>query len=232
MRFPRFLLALPILSYLLLLAAPARAQLDIDPTLERGLKPYGAFEGGAIDSVSMTNGNLNLHIPLLSYPQRGGKLHLGFFIKFDNNSYSYSIAGTGCSQKPYVCGWGTYINGALMEIVPDLNVNVFVSGVIPPSNGPYATIKTTDGSQHEMGATSSNWMTVDATGWLCLNSCATVIGRFRNLVLSGGLRQSPQRPYRPAHHRQRHQNRHLLFRSSGQSHPSGLPDRSHRKLHV
>jgi len=137
MRFTRFLLALPILSYLLLLTAPARAQLDIDPTLERGLKPYGAFEGGAIDSVSMTNGNLNLHIPLLSYPQRGGKLHLGFYIKFDNNSYTYSTANeTSCTQAPHDCAYGTYVNGPLMEIVPDLDFHIYVSGTIPPSNGP------------------------------------------------------------------------------------------------
>jgi hypothetical protein len=173
----------------IVLAPLAQAQLSVDPTLERGLKPYGTFEGGAVDSVSVTNGNLNLHIPLISYPQRGGKLHLGFYVKFDNNSYTYSAQNqTACDQPPHVCAWGTNVNGPLMEIVPDLDFTTFVSGVIPPSNGPYATIKTSDGAQHEMGATSSgNWMTVDGTGWVCLSNCATVIDR-------NGIRYSTSSP--------------------------------------
>jgi RHS repeat-associated protein len=161
------------------LAPPVHAQLDVDPTLERGLKPYGTFEGGAIDSVSVTNGNLNLHIPLISYPQRGGKLHLGFYVEFGNNSYTYSSpTQPGCTQAPHTCAWGTFMNGPGMGIVSDLDFYLTTSGVLPPSNGPYATIKTSDGSQHEMGATASGgWMSVDATGWLCLISCATVIDR-------------------------------------------------------
>ena len=79
MRFARLLHAFPILPCLLLFGQLARAQLAVDPTLERGMKPYGTFEGGSIDSISTTNGNLNLHIPLVSYPQRGGKLHLVSF---------------------------------------------------------------------------------------------------------------------------------------------------------
>jgi hypothetical protein len=156
---------LGFLLLLLLTCAPSHAQLDIDPTLERGLKPYGSFEGGNIDSVSMTNGSLNLHIPLLSYPQRGGKLHVGFFVKYDNDSYSYASSNSpACTQKPFVCGWGTYVNGGGMEIVDDVSITPYVSGVIPPSNGPYATLKTPDGSQHEMGAVSSGgWRTIDAT---------------------------------------------------------------------
>src|SRR5215510_11173972 len=58
-------------------ALPLCAQTN--PNLEIGLKPYGSFEGGSIDNVSITNGNLILHIPLLSYPQRGslpGEIHL------------------------------------------------------------------------------------------------------------------------------------------------------------
>jgi RHS repeat-associated protein len=173
-RWARFLSLL-----LVLFSSPVlRAQLDIDPTVERGMKPYGSFEGGGIDSVSTTNGNLNLHIPLVSYPQRGGQLKLGFYVKFDNNSYSYSTANqSACNQPPHVCGYGTFINGPLMEIVPDIGLTTYVSGAIPPSNGPYATIKTPDGSQHEMGAVSAGWRTIDATGYLCLNNCATVIDR-------------------------------------------------------
>ena len=45
------------------------------PDLENGLKAYGAYDGGNLDTVNLENGNLMLHIPLSDvYPQRGGKL--------------------------------------------------------------------------------------------------------------------------------------------------------------
>jgi RHS repeat-associated protein len=58
--------------------------LDIE---NRGLKPFGAYEGGNLDSVSMANGSLTLHIPFWSYPQRGGKLRLNYFINFTSNDW-------------------------------------------------------------------------------------------------------------------------------------------------
>ncbi len=168
-----------LLGFMFVAACPsARAQLAIDPTLERGMKPYGSFEGGDIDSISMTNGNLNLHLPLASYPQRGGKLNVSFSIKFDNNSYTYTPdTASACNQKPFVCGYGTFVNGPLMEIVPNVNLYASVTGTIPPSTGPYAIITTADGSEHEMGPVSGGWRTLDATGFLCLSNCATVIDR-------------------------------------------------------
>src|SRR5204862_797507 len=54
------------------------------PQFEIGLKPYGSYHGGDIDSVSLTNGNLTLHIPLYSYPQRGGKLSKSLVILYKN----------------------------------------------------------------------------------------------------------------------------------------------------
>ncbi len=54
-----------------------------DPTTQQGLKPYASYNGGDIDVVSLVNGKIDLHIPLLSYPQRGN-LKLGFTIRYDN----------------------------------------------------------------------------------------------------------------------------------------------------
>ena len=42
-----------------------------DPTLDTGFKPYGSYQGGDLDSVNLSNGNLVVHIPLAGYPQRG-----------------------------------------------------------------------------------------------------------------------------------------------------------------
>lgn len=54
-----------------------------DPSLDTGLKPYGSYHGGDLDSVSLTNGNLTLHIPLAGYPQRG---NLGYTPRIIYNS--------------------------------------------------------------------------------------------------------------------------------------------------
>jgi hypothetical protein len=67
------------------------AQTDVN--MEQGLKPYGSYMGGNLDSVSLTNGNVNLHIPLVSYPQRGGRLNLSFFIRYSNKGFHQAALG-------------------------------------------------------------------------------------------------------------------------------------------
>lgn len=60
---------------------------QVDVNVDQGLRPYGSFMGGNLDSISLTNGNLMLHIPLVSYPQRGGRLNLTFFLRYNNKGY-------------------------------------------------------------------------------------------------------------------------------------------------
>src|SRR4051812_21384979 len=55
--------------------------------LEQGLKSYGVYSGGDIDSVSVTNGNLNVHIPLFSYPQRGRVPTLTYYLLYNNKDW-------------------------------------------------------------------------------------------------------------------------------------------------
>src|SRR5437899_9046105 len=57
------------------------------PNTENGMKAFGSYHGGNLDSVSLTSGNLNLRIPLISYPQRGSDLSLDFFIRYNNKGY-------------------------------------------------------------------------------------------------------------------------------------------------
>jgi hypothetical protein len=46
-------------------------QAQAPASLEQGFRAYGSYEGSDIDSVNLSSGSLELHIPLLSYPQRG-----------------------------------------------------------------------------------------------------------------------------------------------------------------
>ncbi len=71
-------------SFILLTVASSQLLMaQTDPALEAGLKPFGTFQGSNIDFVSTTTGRLHVHIPLLSYPQRGGRLHADYFIVYD-----------------------------------------------------------------------------------------------------------------------------------------------------
>src|SRR5689334_13580247 len=42
-----------------------------NPNVETGFKPYGSYDDTGFDSISLTNFNLVLHIPIFNYPQRG-----------------------------------------------------------------------------------------------------------------------------------------------------------------
>lgn len=50
---------------------------------EQGIKPYGSYQGGDLDDINVSNGHLELHIPLLEYPQRG-HLKLNFIARYHN----------------------------------------------------------------------------------------------------------------------------------------------------
>jgi len=56
------------------------AQAPPTPTVsdDLGLTGYESYHGGDIDSVNLSNGAPVIHIPVLSYPQRGGQLGVSF----------------------------------------------------------------------------------------------------------------------------------------------------------
>jgi hypothetical protein len=73
------LFALLLLEIISTAVQPAFSQqvTSITPDIEEGMKPHGSFQGGDIDQVSLSSGKLELNIPLVSYPQRGGRLKAG-----------------------------------------------------------------------------------------------------------------------------------------------------------
>lgn len=81
----------------------AEAQTNVNE--EQGLKPYDSWHGGDLDSISMTNGALTLHIPLVSYPQRGN-LDLSFTAY--SNTKQWVLVPT-CFNDPInggqTCNW-------------------------------------------------------------------------------------------------------------------------------
>src|SRR5260370_33837981 len=53
-----------------ILAGSAAMMGQTAPQFDQGLKPYGSYHGCGLDSVVVANGNLPVHIPLTSCPQR------------------------------------------------------------------------------------------------------------------------------------------------------------------
>src|SRR5579863_9719054 len=83
MSFFRVFCGIGTLLVITLAAQPTKAQSD--PNFETGLKAFGSYLAGNIDRIDLLNGALNVDIPLISYPQRGGKLKLAFTLHYHNS---------------------------------------------------------------------------------------------------------------------------------------------------
>ena len=94
------------IGFILLLSVQTMRGQVLDPIFETGLKPYNTYHGGDIDIINVRNGDLMLDIPLVSYPQRGGKLKLDFVLHYWNTGSEVQMVTT-CSNAPnQVCVTG------------------------------------------------------------------------------------------------------------------------------
>lgn len=157
-------------ALILFTAATALAQQNQD--LEQGLKPYGAFHGGDIDSISLGNGNVVMHIPLVSYPQRGN-LHFGLQLYYNDKNWE----GYCLSQNP--CVWAYRWRHGVQDpgYVPQ-GVNISTDFELTPYNnrlvinnldGSRTTylspwVKATDGTHHKLGAVTGGLRSLDGSG--------------------------------------------------------------------
>jgi RHS repeat-associated protein len=173
--------ALVLFLFTLFIVGNASAQ-DLSG-LEQGIKPYGSYHGGDIDSISMVNGQLTLHIPLVSYPQRGGKLRMGFNVTYTNPYYQ---PWDNCQPPPKLCTqqnqagyflwYGSPGKTNAIAIVGDFSLGVgpeFVAGA--PTELLDYFVTDYDSALHHMGNISANsWLSRDATGYN-LNTATGVI---------------------------------------------------------
>jgi YD repeat-containing protein len=105
-----------VLSMCLLFAfTPAFGQVNNDPGL--GISPTGVYDGSSFESVSLENGNVALHIPLLTYPQRG-KLNFSFSIYFNRPNWYFKVTNTAPRQVQYF--WA----GGGVQVVRDQSMGV------------------------------------------------------------------------------------------------------------
>ncbi len=127
------------------------------PELESGLKPFGTFQGGNIDSVSLSSGNVMVHIPLISYPQRGGMLRVNFFLRFNSkNWYPKFIDNASGGLLRWTWGAKGEEHGIGLALDQPLALKTAIHNDPTDPNDPTVNILhaiTPDGASHGMEAT-------------------------------------------------------------------------------
>jgi YD repeat-containing protein len=134
-----------------LLSRQSVAQTDPPQTI--GMAPFGSYHGSDIDSVDLTNGNLTVIAPLISYPQRGGKLTLNFDIVYNAKSWHWK---TVC---PHSCYQESYFQGNGVEVSDTQSMGLSNSATYQPYGTSYTwgvstSVKDFSGSSHVMGGTN------------------------------------------------------------------------------
>jgi RHS repeat-associated protein len=161
-----------LLGVMLAGSFPALAQTNVNE--EQGMKPYDSFHGGDLDSISMTNGGLALHIPLVSFPQRGN-LDLSFSVYASSKQWRTRVNSVECNNPndpngctPYwipivrginqpqfgsVAVEGAYVTSSL-DWIPDNECNVIPGNENNGNTVEYdwtAGITAPDGNVHSFG---------------------------------------------------------------------------------
>jgi len=164
----------------LFIAFPLSSQTQ--PNIENGLKPFGSYDSGNIETINTLNGNLMIHIPLpFTYPQRGN-------VQPENeltlSSKAWHVDCQYDSTDALRCAWtfgyglgsiATTGQGVMVDDNMDLGVTRtydYSSG--PDGNGPttgsatnYA-LNTWDGSVHQLHQSANNVNVldvIDASGY-------------------------------------------------------------------
>jgi len=150
---------LPMILFVALFFGAAPAWCQLDPNTLQGLTPYASFHGGDLDSVNLGSGKLDIHIPLLSYPQRGGKLRMSFTVRYlDSENYTFKT----CNKVGTDCEQGTSKEAGALFVVPDFLISLVATGKEGLTN--LDGVQTSDFATHPLlpvsGSTSRS---VDAT---------------------------------------------------------------------
>ena len=157
-----------VVAVLIILAGSLLAKGQVnptDPTLETGLKASGSYHGGDIDSVSLTNGNLTVHISLPGYTQRGS---LTYTPRIIYNSKGNWYVNPNCNSVTGICSpfwaWSLFQNpmghGVVLDVTdPDESFGISWQPQYPHSLAFLISATTPDGSTHPFGGLQSGGMT-------------------------------------------------------------------------
>jgi RHS repeat-associated protein len=155
-----------IVSYLAVISLVPSALAQQVQDFETGLNPYRSYQAGNIDSINLFNRGLNVDIPLISYPQRGGNLSLDFDLHYINLGNWYDCnPGSNCTS---FYGSGEYLDNGFFVILK--NWPSTWGGTCQALGDQYGTYtcqasaSMSDGSSHSMFPISlENWESHDSS---------------------------------------------------------------------
>jgi len=107
-------------AVLLILVAASLSWGQTPDIPDKGFRPFGSYQLSDIDAVNLTNGNLIVHIPIVSYPQRGDVPPLSLSLRFNNPRWSVKFKYNGQTNDGndmWFAYWGD--DGAGTGIVRD-----------------------------------------------------------------------------------------------------------------
>jgi hypothetical protein len=181
----RFRTLCSLLALLIIVFAVPLASAQDDPNFEIGFKPFGAYHAGDIDSVSLHNGALNVEIPLISYPQRGGKLKLDFALRYQNRSayYDYVCYPDGtCSDK-----WSWTLGGFSMIDKTALYADAGCRTVNQGTGWNYycaPSVTESSGARDLLGATSTSSYTYESVNATAIRGVGVIDSATNSLTIT------------------------------------------------
>jgi hypothetical protein len=104
-------LAFSLAALLAFLSASPQAAAQL-PSVDQTTNPYTPYHSSDLESVSVANGKLVLHIPILAYSQRG-TLQVSFTGMYDNRSIrEHQVCTTKCQTFWNISGTGVHVRPA------------------------------------------------------------------------------------------------------------------------
>ncbi len=183
----------------ILLPASLGAWGQATPDVEQGMKPYGSYHGGAIDQVSLTNGNLILQAGLFAYSQRGGELAYPLVLRYNGKNFSLyqppcppgtKLGTTSCPLRLYMLfgpnplrnqnksygnsatvGFEGFAGTGTGYIDTSLSFDGTEIYVYPVSAA------TTDGAVHQLAKTDTGFVALDGSGFASPAGSVTAVDR-------------------------------------------------------
>ena len=125
-----------ILAFAALMLSWASVQAQTQVELGNGFKPWGSYDGSALDSVSLENGNLLLHAPIIpNYPQRGSLSPQILLYLSSHNWEAICASEDPMTATPTGCSWGHGGTGIWFKLVGGLYLQRVIDKTADPLAG-------------------------------------------------------------------------------------------------
>jgi len=141
-----------------------------------GISPFHSYDFGDIDTVELSHGNINLHIPIVSYKQLGQLPPFSISLSYNANSWIFSRYLNGQPAEPGspadFFSWdflSDNTNGVQVIAEPDFRINLSAGQLY--ADDPNSAIQMwhaveTTGASHQLAHASvgNNYLALDASG--------------------------------------------------------------------